>query len=536
MNNQDYWAKRSAQQMWGYMDEAEIVASELTDLYIEATNEVQRAARKIFQTYRSKYGLSYEEAERLLKMISDPTDLRAVLRKLEEDPKNAELIKQIEGQAYGSRLARLSSVYSQIDNVLTLLYAEQQKRTKVLLEELARQAYYDTLFNLHQYSGYGFDFKTLSKKQVEEVLNSRWYGKNYSEKIWANREKLAKQVKKELIKNLLTGRPLRDAAKSIEERFAVGYGDARRLIRTESCYTCNQLQLLSMKEHGVKRYIFIAILDLKTSEICRGLDKKDFAIEDAVAGKNCPPMHPWCRSTIIAYVPKELLAKMKQSAIDPVTGERIKVPGDMTHAEWYEKFVKAGVSFSGNTQNASPAVTPHEQTRLETIAQEVHETAERYVAVKSKWSGKIDAIPAESHRSGGKEWNCDISLMDGATKHIALHEELHARSVSHYDPETYRTNRAIEELSVELLAREICRKEGWDITVSRAYRQIKYLKYINHKAKIAESNLDFARMLLEVPLPQRAAWLDSKIFDASAGIMEYNSIKRALERALKWNE
>lgn len=340
MNNQDYWEKRSAQQMWGYMDEAETVSKELMDLYIESSNEVQRAARKIFQTYKSKYGLTHEEAERLLKMISDPTDLRAVLRKLEEDPKNTELIKQIEGQAYGSRLARLSSVYSQIDDILMLLYAEQQKRTKVLLEELARQAYYDSIFNLHQYSGYGFDFKTLSRKQIERVLNSRWYGHNYSEKIWENREKLAKQVKKELIKNLLTGRPLRDASKSIEERFSVGYGNARRLIRTESCYTCNQLQLLSMKEHGVERYIYVAILDLRTSEMCRSLDKKDFAIDDAVPGKNLPPMHPWCRSTIIAYVPKELLAKMKQSAIDPVTGQRIKVPGDMTHAEWYEKFVK----------------------------------------------------------------------------------------------------------------------------------------------------------------------------------------------------
>lgn len=340
MNNQEYWSKRSAQQMWGYMDEAEKVAEELTELYMEASNEVQDAAKKIFETYKGRYGMSQEEAERLLRMMSDPTDLRAVLQKLEEDPKNKDLIKQIEGQAYGSRLARLSSVYNQIEEVLLLLYAEQQKRTKTLLEELARQAYYDKLFNLHQYSGYGFEFKALSKKQIERVLNSRWYGKNYSEKIWGNREKLAKQLKKELMKNLLMGRPLRDAAKSIEGRFAVGYGAARRLIRTESCYTCNQLQLLSMKEHGVERYIYVAILDLKTSEMCRRLDKKDFAIEEAAVGKNCPPMHPWCRSTIIAYISKELLAKMKQSAIDPVTGQRIRVSGDMTHEQWYEKYVK----------------------------------------------------------------------------------------------------------------------------------------------------------------------------------------------------
>lgn len=449
MNNQDYWAKRSAQQMWGYMDDAEAVAKELMDLYIEASNEVQRTARKIFLTYKSKYGLSYEEAERLLKMIDDPTDLRAVLRKLEEDPKNAELIKQIEGQAYGSRLARLSSVYSQIDNVLSLLYAEQQKRTKVLLEELARQAYYDTLFNLHQYSGYGFGFKTLSKKQIEKVLHSRWYGHNYSEKIWDNREKLAKQVKKELIRNLLTGRPLRDASKSIEERFAVGYGSARRLIRTESCYTCNQLQLLSMKEHGVERYIYVAILDLRTSEICRSLDKKDFAIDDAVPGKNLPPMHPWCRSTIIAYVPKELLTKMKQSAIDPVTGQRIKVPGDMTHKEWYEKFVKGKEDYINKPRSSQQSSYDKDQFERyrKVLRHHVPETFEKFKEMKyndKETYGKLKHAYRIANQYENNSGNLD------PMKIVELHDEAVASKAKFTGKARKKGNMGVAEFDGEL--------------------------------------------------------------------------------------
>lgn len=429
MNNQEYWAKRSAEQMWGYMEEAEKVAEELTDLYMEASHEVQDAAKKIFETYKSKYSLSEEEAERLLKMMSDPTDLRAVLRKLEVDPKNTDLIKQIEGQAYGSRLARLSSVYSQIEEVLMLLYAEQQKRTKALLEELSRQAYYDKLFNLHQYSGYGFEFKTLSKKQIERVLNSRWYGANYSEKIWKNREDLARQVKKEIMLNLLTGRPLREAAKSIDARFAVGYGKARRLIRTESCYTCNQLQLLSMKEHGVERYIYVAILDLKTSETCRGLDKEDFSIEEAAVGKNCPPMHPWCRSTIIAYIPKELLTKMKQSAIDPVTGERIKVPGDMTHKEWYEKYVKGKEDEIGtvNTSRQNSYDKDQFERYKKVLHHHVPETFEKFKEMKyndSETYGKLKHAYRIANQYENNSGNMDpmkiVELHDEAVRNKAL--------------------------------------------------------------------------------------------------------------------
>ena len=37
---------------------------------------------------------------------------------------------------------------------------------------------------------------------------------------------------------------------------------------------------------------------------------------------------------------KDLLHKLKQSAVDPTTGQRILVPGDMTYQKWYDKYVK----------------------------------------------------------------------------------------------------------------------------------------------------------------------------------------------------
>ena len=57
------------------------------------------------------------------------------------------------------------------------------------------------------------------------------------------------------------------------------------------------------------------------------------------------------------YVSKELLAKMKQSAIDTATGKRITVPGDMTYKEWYKQYVKESMKSSknnsGNVANSS---------------------------------------------------------------------------------------------------------------------------------------------------------------------------------------
>ena len=103
-----------------------------------------------------------------------------------------------------------------------------------------------------------------------------------------------------------------------------------------------QMKLAAMKTQGVKKYIYCAILDLRTSSICRELDKKVFPVEGSMPGDPehaLPPMHPYCRSTILEWIPPALLKKLKQKAYNPVTGETMEVPGDMTYNEWYKRYV-----------------------------------------------------------------------------------------------------------------------------------------------------------------------------------------------------
>lgn len=45
---------------------------------------------------------------------------------------------------------------------------------------------------------------------------------------------------------------------------------------------------------------------------------------------------------------KDLLHKLKQSAVDPTTGQRLLVSGDMTYQKWYDKYVKGKEEADGN--------------------------------------------------------------------------------------------------------------------------------------------------------------------------------------------
>lgn len=365
--------------------------------------------------------LSDRQAKELLNKIHDPTDMEAIIAQLKQEPDNVELAKQLESQAYGARLQRMANLQAQMDSIILSIFAEERRKSRQLYTQLAEEAYYKAIFDLQQYTGYGFAFKTLSRKNIERILNTNWHGGNFSEHIWDNTEQLAERIKQELVLNILTGRPLRRANLAIEQRFQTGYYNAKRLVRTESTYITNQLHKEAYEACGVQKYIYVAILDLRTSEICKSLDKQSFLLSKAIAGINFPPMHPFCRSTIIAWVPQSLLAKMKQSAIDPATGKRITLPGDMAYQQWYEKYVKGKAVDpkikKQRSANAANAITGR--------VVPVNEDATFKVDIPG-YSKEINNVISESCRKvvydGEKTGNEVLHLIDLDTGKIAFKE------------------------------------------------------------------------------------------------------------------
>lgn len=184
-------------------------------------------------------------------------------------------------------------------------------------------------------------------------------------------------------------------AQEIDGRFSVSYNNTRRLVRTEANYVANQLQAESYKDTSVDKYIYVAILDLRTSEICRDLDKKRFLVSNAVVGENYPPMHPWCRSTTIAWMPDQLLKKLQQSAIDPATGETITVPGDMTYQEWYDKYVRDKNIQPDLPQPGSNLTAEQHEKYRAIFKDEIPDSRAEFIQMKAEDPDKWERLKAE---------------------------------------------------------------------------------------------------------------------------------------------
>ena len=326
------------------MDKAEKQADQFDKVYQEAKTYLNKEINKIFDKFQRDYGLSQVDARQVLKNMKDKKDLnelRKVLESRPSDPNIQRLLADLDSPAYSFRMKRLERLSDDLDRMRESIYHSEKKGSDAFYSDLMKDSYYKATFDLQKQTGLAYGFSGLPESEIKHLQSFSWVGdgSTYSTNIWKNTGKLTSSIKDELLMSLMTGRDTRETAQAIAERFNVGQNDARRLVRTESAFFHNQMELLSYEEADIEKYIFVAVLDKRTSRICQEHDNQVYDRDKAVPGVNCPPMHPWCRSTTVGYDEDADYSKLKRRARNPVTGKTELVPADMTYKEWYSKYV-----------------------------------------------------------------------------------------------------------------------------------------------------------------------------------------------------
>lgn len=343
MKNQDYWTKRKANLIYEQMDKAEKQADKFDKVYKESKAYLDKQINKIFDKFQRDYGLSERDARHVLKNMKDQKDLnelRKVLEARPNDPNIQRLLADLDSPAYAYRMKRLERLSADLDSMRESIYHSEKQGSDSFYSDLMKDSYYKATFDLQQQTGLAYSFSDLPETEIKRLQGLKWTGEAYSDRIWSNTGALASSVKDELLVSLMTGRSVRDTSQAIAERFEVGKGKARRIVRTESAFFHNQMELLSYEDAEITKYKFVAVLDKRTSHICQEHDNKVYETKDAVPGVNYPPLHPWCRSTTIAHDDDIDYSKLERRARNPETGKVEYVPADMSYKEWYEKYVE----------------------------------------------------------------------------------------------------------------------------------------------------------------------------------------------------
>lgn len=368
MKAAEYWKRRTVD--LEYLLQARTTATmvEVNRMYAQGVEQLNEQIERILRRYVKNGQISQAYALQLLSAGQTAEERQRLLEQLQqtkEPQARRELIAMLDAPAYADRISRLQALQNAIRAEAIAMGVREERLAKARLTDTLKQAYYRTIFNDQKRNGL-YDFRLISDRRVQAALTHKWSGKNYSDRVWKNNAAFCKRLQRTIEVGCMTGMTLHDMEERLLEDCIGADSDsgqrycASRLIRTEVNHFSNQGFLDGYKAAGIIRYRFMATLDLRTSAVCRQLDGKTFLVEEAKAGENLPPMHPFCRSITVPVVSNRPGTRW---ARDPVTGQSMTVPADMTYAQWYEKYVeKNGGVIRGARGVDKPAVEEQAET------------------------------------------------------------------------------------------------------------------------------------------------------------------------------
>lgn len=340
--SETYWERRSAMRMQHYQRDAQQTIDRVQAAYDSAQRQITQSVQELFDRYANRYGL-------------DPAQARAILNERLTPQQHAELKRQLSTltgrtrqlvaarlnvESFAYRISTLESLRTTVDVVCAELAEIETVATTDRMIKTAADAYDRVEYDLQSGMRVGWNTSGISRRQVRQLLREDWSGKHYSERIWTDTRQMAQKLNASILEGLLAGRGYANIADTISLTFDTGRMEAARLVMTETSYIANAAELERYQDEGINRYLYIAVLDIKTSDICAEHDGKTYPVSEAKIGKNFPPLHPWCRSTTGPALSDEWVATLEYAVTDPETGKVERIPVSKGYEWWREHFRK----------------------------------------------------------------------------------------------------------------------------------------------------------------------------------------------------
>lgn len=288
-----YWEKRM-EQLYNAQDKKN---NALDKKLRKEYHRLEESIKKDIASYYQKYGTDNVIQYRQLVLSLSQSERDLLYKDMEtfakKYPQYANLMP-VRESIY--KLNRLEGLQLSIRMKMVELGAFEQEGFEKLLREAYERGYLSTMKGLDNAPS----FFSVNDIFLQQTLNQKWIdGGNFSSRIWTNKEKLINTLNSEIRDAIIRGDDYRQMSKIIQNRLGVGANDAYRLVVTESAFVMNQANKQAFMDAGIERYEITAVLDHRTSPICKHLNGQQFNFKDAKVGVNYPPFHPFCRTTVV---------------------------------------------------------------------------------------------------------------------------------------------------------------------------------------------------------------------------------------------
>ncbi|MDU5101129.1 MAG: minor capsid protein [Clostridium butyricum] len=250
----------------------------------------------------------YRKYENKIKEIinNNANDEKKIMQEIANIILNYEVSKEV------MKLSNIEKkqVKQKLNALIEATFMAQITFNKDFLENLLAEVIKDKINSNNFLINYAL--KPVKQNVINKILNEKINGKNYSDRIYSNGNKVAKRMKKEVDLFINGKTTVNEISNRISKEFNINKNLIKRLANNEIARTQNRADEIWRKEHNIKKVMYAATLDMKTCEHCAALDGKIYDNDKAPT----IPRHIRCRCTLIAIVDENWRPQQRYSNKD----------------------------------------------------------------------------------------------------------------------------------------------------------------------------------------------------------------------------
>ena len=296
----EYWTERALQQEQNAQIVADRYMAQIGQSLADYKHQLVSEIEKFYARYAVDNKMTHAEAKQYLTDKERREFKHVTLERFREMALNPDTpTPLLDALSYRHRISRKEALLAEIERLTAELYGKPEGIHDKVTEALSDVYIKGKIHQAKNLAHFGIIEKPiLGVDAVKHKMASNWSGKTFSENVWVHKEVAYKAISDVLNKGLTGGWSIDRMARALSERTGVAYHRADTLVRTETTFYNNLATLDTIKELGGDHYEIVAVLDSRTSEICRLENHEVYSVKEYEPGRTAPPFHVRCRSTI----------------------------------------------------------------------------------------------------------------------------------------------------------------------------------------------------------------------------------------------
>ena len=296
----EYWTERALQQEQNAQIVADRYMAQIGQSLADYKHQLVSEIEKFYARYAVDNKMTHAEAKQYLTDKERREFKHVTLEKFREMALNPDTpTPLLDALSYRHRISRKEALLAEIERLTAELYGKPDGIHDKVTEALSDVYIKGKIHQAKNLAHFGIIEKPiLGVDAVKHKMGSNWSGKTFSTNVWGHDAAVYKSISDTINKGLTGGWSIDRMARALSERTGVAYHRADTLVRTETTFYNNLATLDTIKELGGDHYEIVAVLDSRTSEICRLENHEVHSVKEYEPGRTAPPFHVRCRSTI----------------------------------------------------------------------------------------------------------------------------------------------------------------------------------------------------------------------------------------------